>query len=255
MQAAHLKLTFRMAQDLQELRGLMVRVYLIQSGGAIAAAVREEGQKYSAECARLGRGHDLGPPGHHKFRGLLAAFQASQNMPELLQAKLLTMDEAMEKADLKEAHALCPTCKLMPAFGGKTAKLELCIADEDVAQVVHKALLHPGDRAPIGGAPPGGLEDTVQKGLSGLNIAGGEPRVCMMCMPSDRNGQERTRQGSGVSGAMPPMTFVGRWAAPRVDRRRGWGQPCVLAPLRMYKQSCRRADPRAIAGELWLIRI
>lgn len=170
LQAAVITGVMMSLQGVRELRGSLYMVWMISAQSPEALGAAAAAQRYTDRCREQGRGHQLGPPGPHRVWGILRALlnRGPQVIGQGTHDRLQQWTDRYSGLSVEHSFALVPHCIVRRAFDKENRKLELHTPDTDLQGLLSAALAAAGARRLLGQAPPGGLEDSLQRTLDSL---------------------------------------------------------------------------------------
>ncbi|CAK0815000.1 unnamed protein product [Prorocentrum cordatum] len=191
-------LTTQMARDLW---AAGVDAFFMDADAPEVAAASECGVAYSREIRAGGKGHQLGPPHHHKFDGFLSKLlERGVALGQLTHARLkLRHDKAWLELQAEELHDMLRLFRAMKCYDQSTRKIHIMLRDVPMDQpspesdeqplpspiqgrgLLHNAPAEAGARRVLGAAPPGAMGGIMQNPVDGQDA-----RARLMASPGLR---------------------------------------------------------------------
>ena len=177
------KQTLSNTQHVRELQSFTNDTYKLSSEDDIVTHTKSAARAYGAAVREAGKGHQLGAPVLHIYRGLIAALlkRKSDIAPSTYQYL-----DAVNTTNLtaSQMYMVIRQCKMIPCYDHDWFRLVLSIrdaplyemtsaeaptrqtlAESSLRNVMHSALLSCGAVHLQGKAPPGGMENILSKTL------------------------------------------------------------------------------------------
>jgi hypothetical protein len=169
LQSAMLTGLLMSLQTNREMKGVLYQVWMVATDSKEAEGIKEEGLKYSIACRETGKGHKLGPPSIHRAGGLFRALASRGNsIGAKSAADLQELIKKYDELDTQDSVLFVPHCKTTKAYDKSQTKIELMVACMESRKLISACMEQAGARTLLGQAPPGGLEDSLQRTLDDL---------------------------------------------------------------------------------------
>ena len=169
---ATVKLVLSLAQLMRDVKGSLYTTYMLKADSPEVVSGREQLRSYGAACLAKGKGHGMGPPAIYLFAGVMKGMCSRGDSVGMVTAKALKeISEKWTERSAKERCELVPHCRrVSKVYDQELAKLEYMLGGPDAAAlktIMSRAFGEIGAKKMMGAAPPGGLEDILQKYLDG----------------------------------------------------------------------------------------
>ncbi len=166
LHSAMAKLVLSIAQQGRDIKGALCMSWMLKLVSVEGSEGKDQLRPNSAACLAKGNGHNLSPPAIYLFGGLLKGL-LSRGVA-IGQATAAIIKEASEKwseMNVEECRNFTHYCRLCKVYDPELTRLEFITTDIKLRDSINKALSEVEGKRLLGAAPPGGLEDILQKYL------------------------------------------------------------------------------------------
>jgi len=163
-----LKAILNLFQRVRDVEAVVITVVLLPAAFDLCEKMRAETVKYERMVKEAGKGHSYGPPDLHRYavlvETLMADTKVNEHDRELLKEENERLAQLTGQTFVTVLGQQVHLVRLVKTFKSETKRLLLSISTT-VAPTIVQALVDIGGDLKTGRAPPGAMEDELERWL------------------------------------------------------------------------------------------